>query len=109
MQIENLIPFEQFSGPAGIAALVAILVVCLVVLSKGAAWFVEGAAQLAYRLGIFLLALLASYTIISVPWAKAHPNLAEEQLNFIMDRLNNRPRKTLGFKTPNEVFCRHLT
>ena len=21
-----------------------------------------------------------------------------------MDRLNNRPRKTLGYKTPNEVF-----
>ena len=26
------------------------------------------------------------------------------QLQFIMDRLNHRPRKTLGFKTPFEVF-----
>ena len=30
--------------------------------------------------------------------------LSQEQLQFIMDRLNNRPRKTLGFKTPYEVF-----
>jgi IS30 family transposase len=27
-----------------------------------------------------------------------------EQLKFIEDKLNNRPRKILGFKTPNEVF-----
>ncbi len=26
-----------------------------------------------------------------------------------MDRLNNRPRKTLGFKTPNEVSFRVFT
>ena len=28
-----------------------------------------------------------------------------EALDFVMDRLNNRPRKTLDYKTPNEVFC----
>ncbi len=30
--------------------------------------------------------------------------LSEQDLSFIMDRLNNRPRKSLGFRTPNEVF-----
>jgi len=35
-------------------------------------------------------------------------NVTEEQLNFVMNRLNNRPRKTLGFKTPNEVFYRYI-
>ncbi|MGK0272388.1 MAG: IS30 family transposase, partial [Cocleimonas sp.] len=28
----------------------------------------------------------------------------QEKLDFIMHRLNNRPRKTLNVKTPNEVF-----
>lgn len=28
-----------------------------------------------------------------------------DQLRFIVKRLNHRPRKTLGFKTPYEVFC----
>lgn len=27
-----------------------------------------------------------------------------KQIRFIQDRLNNRPRKSLGFKTPAEVF-----
>ncbi len=31
--------------------------------------------------------------------------VSDDQLRFIMDRLNHRPRKTLGFKTPYEVFC----
>ena len=30
--------------------------------------------------------------------------VSDQRLQFIMDRLNNRPRKTLGFKTPYEVF-----
>lgn len=30
--------------------------------------------------------------------------LTDEQIQHIMDRLNNRPRKSLGFLTPNEVF-----
>jgi IS30 family transposase len=30
--------------------------------------------------------------------------LTDRQINHIMDRLNNRPRKSLGFLTPNEVF-----
>ena len=31
--------------------------------------------------------------------------VTDDQLRFIMNRLNHRPRKTLGFKTPYEVFC----
>src|SRR5665648_1076058 len=31
--------------------------------------------------------------------------VTDDDLIFIMDRLNNRPRKTLGYKTPNEVFA----
>ena len=30
--------------------------------------------------------------------------LTDEQVQHIMDRLNNRPRKSLGFLTPSEVF-----
>ncbi len=30
--------------------------------------------------------------------------ITEAQVEHVMDKLNNRPRKTLGFKTPNEVF-----
>ena len=33
--------------------------------------------------------------------------VTDEQLKFIMNRLNHRPRKTLGFKTPFEVFSNH--
>ena len=32
-------------------------------------------------------------------------HVTDDQLRFIMDRLNHRPRKTLGFKTPYELFC----
>ncbi len=30
--------------------------------------------------------------------------ITQKQLDKVMDKLNNRPRKCLGFKTPNEVF-----
>jgi IS30 family transposase len=30
--------------------------------------------------------------------------ITEGQLNKVVERLNNRPRKTLGYRTPNEVF-----
>ena len=30
--------------------------------------------------------------------------VTQEELDMILDRLNNRPRKRLGFKTPNQVF-----
>lgn len=34
-------------------------------------------------------------------------HVTPEQLDFIANRLNHRPRKCLGFKTPFEVFCNH--
>lgn len=39
-----------------------------------------------------------------VPKGSEVQTLTNEQIQHIMDRLNNRPRKTLGFLTPNEVF-----
>lgn len=30
--------------------------------------------------------------------------ITTQQIKHVMDKLNNRPRKTLGFKTPNQVF-----
>ena len=30
--------------------------------------------------------------------------ITDEQIKFVEDKLNNRPRKTLGFRTPNEVY-----
>lgn len=30
--------------------------------------------------------------------------VSDTDINFVTDRLNNRPRKVLGFRTPNEVF-----
>jgi len=30
--------------------------------------------------------------------------ITDEEINTVMDKLNNRPRKTLNFKTPNQVF-----
>jgi IS30 family transposase len=34
--------------------------------------------------------------------------LTDEQVQHIMDRLNSRPRKSLGFLTPNEVFYERI-
>jgi hypothetical protein len=31
-------------------------------------------------------------------------NVTQKELNYIMDQLNHRPRKTLGFKTPYNLF-----
>jgi len=39
-----------------------------------------------------------------VPKGSDIRTITNEQIEHIMDRLNNRPRKTLGFLTPNEVF-----
>jgi IS30 family transposase len=32
--------------------------------------------------------------------------LSREELSFVMGRLNNRPRKSLSFKTPHDIFCK---
>ena len=31
-------------------------------------------------------------------------HISEQQLSLIAEKLNTRPRKTLGYKSPNEVF-----
>ena len=36
-------------------------------------------------------------------------NVTQKQLNYIMDQLNHRPRKTLGFKTSYELFFKKKT
>jgi IS30 family transposase len=32
--------------------------------------------------------------------------VTQEQIEFVMDRLNNRPRASRGNKSPNELFMR---
>lgn len=39
-----------------------------------------------------------------LPKGTSMDTLTDEQLQIIEDKLNNRPRKTLGFRTPSEVF-----
>ena len=39
-----------------------------------------------------------------LPKSKPLNNITQRDLQIIMDRLNHRPRKTLGFKTPHELF-----
>ena len=34
-------------------------------------------------------------------------NISEQQVKTVQNKLNNRPRKCLGFLTPNEVFFNH--
>ena len=35
-------------------------------------------------------------------------NITDGEIDLVMERLNNRPRKILGFRTPNQVFYEHL-
>lgn len=42
-----------------------------------------------------------------VPKSRPLNTLTKDEIRFIEDRLNNRPRKCLGFKTPNQVFSNH--
>lgn len=39
-----------------------------------------------------------------LPKGKALDRVTDDEISMIQDKLNNRPRKTLGFKTPNEVY-----
>lgn len=41
-----------------------------------------------------------------IPKDKDFAELTESEIMVIQDRLNNRPRKCLGYATPNEVFAR---
>jgi IS30 family transposase len=38
------------------------------------------------------------------PMKSDFSKITDRQINKVVERLNNRPRKTLGYKTPNEVF-----
>lgn len=64
--MEDWIPFEAIgqAGPLGVVALLAILAASIAVLTKGADWFVEGSAQLAYRLGISKI--IVGATVVSL-------------------------------------------
>ena len=39
-----------------------------------------------------------------LPKGKSFDELTPREVQDIMDKLNNRPRKCLGFRTPNQVF-----
>jgi transposase, IS30 family len=43
--------------------------------------------------------------------AKSRPlnKVTQKELNYIMDKLNHRPRKLFGFKTPYEIFFKKNT
>jgi IS30 family transposase len=43
-----------------------------------------------------------------IPKKRPLSTVTDKELRMIQDRLNNRPRKRLGFKTPNEVFMQSL-
>jgi IS30 family transposase len=43
------------------------------------------------------------------PKGMSFETIQEQHVQMAMDRLNNRPRKTLGYKTPNEVFFQTVT
>lgn len=34
--------------------------------------------------------------------------ITDQQVKYVQDKLNNRPRKRFGYKTPNEVFAQKL-
>ena len=38
------------------------------------------------------------------PKSRAFASITDSEIQTVMDKLNNRPRKCLGFKTPNQVF-----
>jgi IS30 family transposase len=41
------------------------------------------------------------------PKKRNFATITEKEIEFVMERLNNRPRKCLGFKSPNQVFFNH--
>jgi transposase, IS30 family len=42
------------------------------------------------------------------PKKTSFDTVSDTDIHFVTDRLNNRPRKVLGFRTPNEVFNNHF-
>jgi IS30 family transposase len=43
------------------------------------------------------------------PKGMSFENITKEQVQAVEDKLNNRPRKRFGFKTPNQVYLHRLT
>ncbi len=43
-----------------------------------------------------------------IPKGSDFSDISDEQIRFIQDRLNHRPRKSLGYKTPYEVFMKEF-
>jgi len=41
------------------------------------------------------------------PKKRSFATITEQEIEFVIRRLNNRPRKCLGFKSPNQVFFNH--
>jgi IS30 family transposase len=41
------------------------------------------------------------------PKKRSFATITEQEIEFVMERLNNRPRKCLGFKSPNQVIFNH--
>jgi cation:H+ antiporter len=64
--MEKLILFEHIAayGPVGILALLGIMIVSLFTLCKGADWLVDGAANLAYKIG--MPKIIVGATVISL-------------------------------------------
>jgi len=64
--MEKLIPFEHIAtyGTVGVFALLGIMAVSLVTLCKGADWLVDGAANLAYKIG--MPKIIVGATVISL-------------------------------------------
>ena len=46
--------------------------------------------------------------LLDVPKGRELTTVSQEEIDLIMDRLNHRPRKRLGFKTPHQVFIQSL-
>jgi transposase, IS30 family len=44
-----------------------------------------------------------------LPKSRPLNNLTQKELDYNMDQLNHRPRKTLGYKTPYELFFKKKT
>ena len=43
------------------------------------------------------------------PKRTSFDDISEKEIRFVESRINNRPVKCLGWKTPNEVYQEHLT
>ena len=58
----------------------------------------------AWRIQIRLASLGFVERLQYIPKKRRMETLTDEELTMIENRLNHRPRKRLGFKTPHEVF-----